>query len=497
MQCNKCSYSLDKQMNYCPICGHQTGKSVEITNAYANKQLIEKLYAESEYDQILDLAIAGDNIAKYYYIEYIHGQADKGQFYNWDSIFEKLITEKNNNQCFAIAAYGIFLYRHAEKGALGVSDTDTMERAYKLVEKASNMYEPAAMTEFGIWCCDGTSYISKDEYRGYQLIKAAADMGYPHALRILGYWYYKGGRNISVDENRGFELIEKAAFMGEHSARHIILQENPNWLDENISFSISTKTVEHIVQLLDYPKIQNNTIVEKDTEKQSRKTDAFSLLEKCRSIDDYKSLHKHLKEHSNINQKEIQPILSFIEMVISSIVGIPITSETIANAEKTKADVDKAKELLNRYTCPQHFLHFKEDLKRLNLSFDEPIMSDLMTYASNLLNSKCEKEYQAYDEFLKTKDFVKSSKGCLVVMIVGIILTFALTNVIVGAIAVLVFLYIMFVRKSNKKKLADIKQDFLLINSLFGYGYKIGKINEYHKDMPYTNYVGSVLNGQK
>jgi len=227
-------------MNYCPICGNQIGQAIDLINSYENKETIEKLYADKKYDQILDYALAGDNIAKCYYIKYIGDQAQKGYFNDWDSIFEKLISAKNNGNSFAIASYGIFQYEQAKKGALGVSDTGTMERACQLVEKAVHMNEPVAMTAFGVWLCDGTDYVKKDEYRAYQLIKRAADMGYPQALRILGYWHYNGNRNISVDEDLGFELIERAAFMGEYSARRLILETNPDWLDDDFPYSVFT-----------------------------------------------------------------------------------------------------------------------------------------------------------------------------------------------------------------------------------------------------------------
>ena len=71
MKCNKCHCVLDEQMNFCPICGNQVGKAVDITNLYENKKTIEKLYSDKEYDQILNFAMMGDNIAKCYYIEYI------------------------------------------------------------------------------------------------------------------------------------------------------------------------------------------------------------------------------------------------------------------------------------------------------------------------------------------------------------------------------------------------------------------------------------------
>lgn len=486
-------------MNFCPFCGNQIGQAIDIINSYENKEIIEKSFHDKQYDQLLDFAMAGDNIAKGYYIEYVGDQAVKGYFYDWDSIFEKLISAKNNGNSFAIAAYGIFQYEQAKKGALGVSDTNTMEHSYKLIEKAANMNEPAAMTELGVWLCDGTDYVKKDEYRGYQLIKRAADMGYPQALRILGYWHYKGSRNISVNEDLGFELIERAAFMGEYSARHIILEENPDWLNDALTYSTSNETVESIVQLLKEPISPVPSHIKENSEKDERKSEIFALLEKCCSLDDYKLLHKQLKKRKDATSEEVQGDLRFIEMIIGSILGISITSENVENAENVKADVEKVENLIGKYTCPQHFLHFKGDLKRLNLSFEESVMNDLMDRASETLNAKCKKEYEAYQSYLDGVYLKDSSKGSLAGIIFWTILAFVVgafflpVGIVIGVIAGIMWLSLIFSKSAGHTKTISSEQDFRLINSLFGYGYKIGKISEYYKDMPYTNTIGSVL----
>lgn len=492
MICNKCSAVLDEKMNFCPICGNQVGQSCEITPAYENKIAIEKLWSNKEYDQILDFALAGDNVAKCYYIEYILDQATKGYFYDWKAIFEKLICESNSNDGFATAAYGIFLYEHGKKGNLGVSNTSEMESGYKLIRKAADMKEPAAMTEYGSWLCSGNDYVKKDEYRGYQLIKQSADAGYPKAIRTLGYWHYKGTGNVSKNEELGFKLIERAAFIGEHSARYIVSQIDPDWLNEDLSFSLSDEAIRHITQQV-APEEKPKAEEEIDKEKLNQNFAHFTRLEKCNSLEDYKSLYKQLEQNSDAASEDARSQLAIIRKIILLLSGV-------SGAEQAKRDKEKALALLNQYNDLEQFLSYKEDLTQTELSFDRDTMSELMKNASDLIESKSPRQCKSYLSYIAALAEKHSVKKKLIQGILWVIaaLTVGIFSILIGTIiGIVAFLHwIAMIRNQRKarKRLMATKQDFSLIHSLMLYGYKIRDFERYYVYSPRDKTVKFIFN---
>lgn len=499
MRCNQCGHGIDDQMNFCPLCGCQIG-SVERINAASDAKIkVEYLYKNKKYDELLRCAIAGNNIAKYYYIEYMYEQANRSSFLEWDSILKFLIDEKRKETPFAIAAYGIFWYKQEIRGSMGVIDTDAVQRAIKLVQKAADMNESAAMTELGEWYSNGTEYIKSDEYRGYQLIQKAACMGYPRAMRILGYWHYNGTRNVSLNEDLGYELIEKAAFMGEYSARKIILEQNPDWFDDEFEFSISKENVSCIISSLQHLSREKDNNTEENVPIDNSKIDVISLIEKCSSVDEYKTVHKHLKDKSDIALKEKKIGLLFIEEILSSIMGVQINNHNIEDAEKTKIGKEKARDLLNRYTVLPHFLHFKNDLAHLGLTFDENDMNDLMKTGSELINEKCAKELKSYHEYLHVQSSMDMAKGCSVFVVIGIILSvlislfFIIGGVIVGVISALALIGVFILRAEGKSRSPNEEECFKLLNALVGYGYKVGDIEHHYQSYQYTNSIKSIL----
>ena len=350
-----------------------------------------------------------------------------------------------------------------------------MGSAFKLIEKATNMNEPTAMTEFGCWLSDGTEYVKKDEYLGYQMIKRAADMGYPKAIRILGYWHYKGNKNISLDEELGFKLIERAAFMGEHSARYIISEINPNWLDEEFSFSLSQKALEHIIQSIISEENQKS-----DTNEDEEKAEVFSLLEKCTSLEDYKALYKELEKNHDTSSKSIQTHLSVIRKIVLLLSGV-------SSAEKAKVDKEKAVSLLNQYTELQDFLNLKEDLKRLDLSLDKMSMEELITKASELIVLKSKTEREAYLSYVGSLCIKTSLKKEIIKKFIWTILALIAScfsiviGIIIGTVSFFKWRGLIRSQQYASKRLLSTEKDFLLLNRLMLYGYKIEELDKYEK----------------
>lgn len=489
MNCKNCGKIISDFMNFCPYCGHLEGKSVKIKNVAEGKENIEALFQDERYDEILELAIQGNNIAKCYYVNYVMSIANKSQL-NDDSDFKTNLKNKKSS-LFPTTALGIYLFYHGKKGFLGITDDESMNEGRNLVKKNARNDEPAAMTILAEWLLLGEGE-NKDVSAAYRMMKAAAEKNYPPALYQLGWWHYKGIAGISKNEEQGYELIEKAAFLGDVSAYQMIAKKHDNWFGEELEFAISKDNLSDILKMITHQK-------EFDADEVC--THWGAEYDKCMCANDFVELYKSIKKENVENNVNL---LKWIELLLCNLLDIPLNETNIEDSLKIKSDMEKAIKLVERYTCPQHFLHFKDDLKKLQLKFNDEIMERLMKDVSLILRSKCKSQASAYVSYLKSREEDKKAKdtkggligGIIISIIVGIF--FLPAGIILGVLFIIGKLLYMKDQMNFKKVSNSSKNDYLLVNSLIGYGYTpleswmIDEVKYYEGD-EYQNSVPSIL----
>ena len=496
MNCTHCGKIILDFMNYCPYCGHLEGNPVNTVDIVQEKEAIESLFQDEQYDRILEHAIQGSNIAKSYYVNYVLWMADQSQITD-DEEFINNLKQKGNTSIFPMTALGIYLFYHGKKGFLGITNDDAIDKGRGIIQKSSDNGEPAAMTIVAEWLLTGDN-VTKDEFSAYRMMKSAAEAGYPPAIYQLGIWHYKGIGGISKNKEQGFSLIEKAAFLGDVSAYQMISKKHDNWFKEELETAITSDDLLEIYKLI--------------TRQNQNSDDEFSTdwkreYNQCVNVNDYVALYKKIKK-SNADNENIPNLLNWIELLLTNLLDLPLNETNIEDTLKIKADTEKALHLAEQYTCPQHFLHFKDDLKKLQLSFDDEVMSWLMEDVSLILRPKCKSQVSAYLSYLKSREKAVKATETIGNAIGGFIATIIISTIISVFFlpaGIIFFALVTIGHLMQQKEKSDFKKmnktsrsDYLLINSLVGYGYSpiepwMTEEVKYYEGDEYQNNIPSVL----
>lgn len=484
-------------MNFCPYCGHLEGKKAATNNHGKDKETLELMYQKKQFDEIFENAASGNIIAKYYYIAYVMTMADRSHLADDKEFTESFKTRIESGCTFSESALGIYLYCRGKKTFLGVTDDSLINKGRKLIQRSSDNGEPASRVIVAEWLLHGDG-VTKNVGEAYREMKAIAEEGYPHAMYKLGLWHYQGIEGISKDEQRGYEFVEKAAFWGDFTARNQIREKNNAWFDQDLKSALSDEDLMEIDKLITHQDRCDYFFYDASWKDE---------YDKCTRAKDFLSFYKTLPQDKTGN-KNVAPFLEWIELLIANLLDLPINKSNIENALKIKADTEKALNLAEQYTCPQHFLHFKDDIKKLELHFDDEVIAWLLNRISILLRPKCQKEVAKYINYLETrgKDIkAKDTKGgvlggIIIAVIIGIF--FWPAGIAFGALVLIGKL--MYTNDQVKFQMTSrtSKEDYLLINSLIGYGYSpfepwmVNEI-EYYEGDEYSNNVPSILQKQR
>lgn len=239
--CTKCKLKRGFNMNYCPFCGTPTQPQANgVNDSVVNK--IKELEEKKNFDEIAKYALSGNAFAEYVY--YYNGFNE-----------EKIKPEAERNNIAAIAMLGIRQYwcNRPQNSYFGGSTGggENYEKAIKMVQKAAEMKDPAAMSIMGEWFASGNvKGISKNEREAYKYTKNAADLGNPSALYRLGKWHLEGTNGVSKTPDVGQALMEKAAYYGIPNAVDWVKKKNEKWFDTDIKIEENKETEELSIKFL-------------------------------------------------------------------------------------------------------------------------------------------------------------------------------------------------------------------------------------------------------
>lgn len=504
MICSKCSNQINTQMNFCPYCGTRHRTAVKITDIAYLKREIEQLSKDNKYDDILDIAIQGNIIAKTFYINHIRNFAQAHRGYNYKNVpeLQKLQSLCLQNHAFGSAAYGIFLYENSDAK---IQAWDSKERnptkaeGISLIKKSAESREAAAITVLGEWTSQGINGTSKDEFTAYRLIKEAAEQFYAPAMYLLGLWHYKGINGASKKEDIGYMMIEKAAFAGDADARKLILQNDDQWFQSEIGFTLPNddiKRLQNISESICNPDVDstNDNISVAEINKE---------IEACRSIADYIKIYKSIQKPS-VPDSNKKAWSDWLNSMISSIIGIPLTDCSAVDIVKLKNDYRRAIELIKKYTSLPHFLHLKEDLERIGIHFEEVVIDELMNQASKLIRAKCPKTISSGISYKAATSEIEKSGFTFGMVIFSIIIAvvlsyfFGTVGIVIGIIIVLSAVMSWTTTKKNKRIASETKENYQLINAIIAYGYSPFEPYQednfqYDENAVYVNKTPSIL----
>jgi hypothetical protein len=495
-------------MNFCPFCGEKfTDKDVYVDDIAPDKESIEELYKNKKYKDILDMALAGNILAMYNYIQFITKIAVKNEM-TYNKEIERVEKLSNENIVFAKSAYGMFLYYKALDRKLWSNN------GYNLIVEAYNSGDIVAKYMMSVWKQIGNGLIEKDTFGAYKLLKQTADAGYPSAIYSIGYMHYRGD-NVSEDKELGMDLIEKAAFLGEEQANLFMSKVNIMWRDDNFGYWLNPKEIKTIVNIIknesdnDFNSEEFIVCDETTYEKHDGEIviDAKDKLLKCKNIDDYVELFDSIKNdtqnNDTQNDEEKSILMKWLSKTISSFTSIPIDIESVSKTKEIMRDKERAILLAKRYTCPQHFLHFKNDLKRLEINMEPNEVQCVMLEVSDLISEKFKKEINLYEAYSKAKKNKKEAKGgCLPTVVwtifafIGIAI-FPIVGIVIGILAFVCWIGTIYKFLTSGYTMAQLK-GYTLINELIGYGYNITnlkgeKLEIYDESQRYDNKISSIL----
>ena len=473
MNCNCCGKVVTDIMIFCPYCGNKIGgdKNETIKDTDMREEILI-LYKDAKYQEILSYALEGDIIAKNYYIRYVMYRADQSQLSNDEELINTLKQNMESGSMFAKAALGIYKFYHGKRGVLGITDDSAIAMGRQLIRESAESDEPAAMTILAEWLLKGDG-VDKDEFVAYKMMKSVAEKGYPPAIYRLGLWHCQGTGGISRNEELGNDLIEKAAFWGDSDAREHISKEDSQWLESKLNYFISEDDMENVISL-----VSTNVGIKEDNNLPFQ-----SEYEDCQSKNDYITLYKHLRDEYS-NDESAEDMFDFLELFVSNITGYSLGEVTFEEAEASMHTAQRIAELTDMYELPQHYLHFKDDLKTLEIDIADEDMPGLMNIVSKGLREKCQKEIEEYVSYCKAeKDAKWEGLGCVLVLSALVAIIGAIILPIVGIVAGGFILLCIIAKISNKatfKKISKThKENYLLINELIGYGYTLWEYGMY------------------
>ena len=482
-------------MNFCPYCGMGGGGSKVIESVDVCKEIAD-LYAKDQYKNIFDRAAAGDNVAKCYFVTYLR-ISSKNSTHSDNKLLEKIIELATQGEVFAIASRGIRLFYNGQKDFLGVENDGLINEGVNLIKQAANAGEAAAMTFVAEWMFNG-SYAEKNISAAYAMMKSAADIGYAPAMYKLSEWHRNGINGISKNEELANDLREKAAFWGDQDAMRYFKDNNTEWFKTDLEYAISSDSIKNIKRL-----VSSNETYDLHHKELPYQTE----YEKCCKKEEYVTLYKRIRDEVN-KDKSTKQVFNLLELLVTKITGFSLKGTTFEQAEENAKSAEetaiKINNLIEQYTCPQHYLHFKEDLTRINVDVDKESLPGLLEIISKHLLEKCQKEVKSYENYKKVKADAETAKGSgcifIVLLIIAVVVGvfFLPAGVVIGILAIIGELASIGSKNAYKKISPKIKNDYLLINSLIGYGYKpidpkFMEVKFDSKESPYINNIPSVL----
>lgn len=490
MNCTRCQKAIKDFMDYCPFCGNNITSFQASTPTRSTKEKLEDYLKNNQYDQIFDLALTGDVIAKCFYIRCFLLAVENGS--HNDEMLSKQMTKLNKHpSAFAKSVLGIYWCARSKKAFLSATNTEFFERGKVYISKAAEENEIAAMTMIAHWQRIGEE-CDKDVFSAHKLLKEAVKSGYPPAMYELGIWYYQGSEGITKKSEEGLELIKAAAFWGDLYARLFLIKDNPDWLKAEIELSLDKNVLDNISKLLNDDSVPSFGSTNQFADK----------YDTCTTLQDFVSLYTQIKQ-ALPQDKSTELFLNHLLSVIRDITSLPFEHDNVEKAVEINADVLEAIELINSYTCPQHFLHFNDDLRKKGFAFDDKIKNRLMAKASLLLREKYSENIESFIFYSKAEKETHESRGsvggAIFWIIAGIVIgIFWLPALFIGCALGIPGVIISFSQiKSAKKTFLRLEEDYKLINELLGYGYFLLDISAadfgYNPKVSYENKIPSIL----
>jgi len=496
MNCKHCNKVIADSMKFCPYCGNKTDCEISrIENDLIAWEQMKGLYHDGNHQELLTYALEGDIFAKFYYLKYIDDMADKKSLSTETGIAKTLKKYMDEGSVFAKAILGLCRYVYKISFS-GVTDDWDESKGERLIRESAESEEPVAMVVWGKFLFNGYR-IEKDVFTAYKMMKSAANQGYPPAIYTLGLWHCQETAGISKNEELGNELIEKAAFLGEKSAQNYIRKKDSKWLDTELGYAISDDDLKSTISLIVSEANESDMVI------------PVSLREeygRCQDKDDYIRLYKLLRDEY-ANDENIKDLFESLKQFIIGITGYSLDKMSIEDAEAWEKVMERIEELTDRYTLPQHYLHFKDDIKTLEIDIADEDVPTAMLNVSQGLRSKCEKDVEKYIAYSKAKEDAKlDDVGCVVILgiIVAIIgfMIFPIVGWIAGVFSLLCMIMIKSTQSAFKKISITNKESYLMVNELIGYGYSLFiksdwdpkySYGEYNEKEVYNNTVPSVL----
>lgn len=497
MNCKHCNKVIVGSMKFCPYCGNKTddGEISRISNDLTSWEQMKGLYHDGNHQKLLTYALEGDIFAKFYYLRYISDMANQKSLSTETEIARKLKKHMDEGSVFAKAILGLCCYVYKISFS-GITDDWDESTGKRLIRESAESEEPLAMVFWGNLLFNGYK-VEKDVFTAYKMMKSAADQGYPPAIYTLGLWHCQGTAGISKNEELGTSMIENAAFLGDLSAKNYIRKEDSKWLDTELSYSISDDDIGNTMALIaDKTNVDNTMIPMALCEE----------YERCQCKEDYIRLYKLLRDEY-ADDENIRDLFESLKQFIIGITGYSLDKMSIEDAEAWEKVMGRIEELTDRYTLPQHYLHFKDDIKTLEIDITEEDIPNAMRNISQGLRNKCEKDVEKYIAYSKAKaDTSAEGFGCVMTISILMVVLGFMFFPVVAWIAIGFILLCGLARLSlqvtfNKISITN-KENYLLVNELIGYGYSLFKksdwdpkysYGEYNEKEVYNNTVPSVL----
>ena len=482
MNCRHCNKVVSDIMTFCPYCGNRTdGEKSGFENETDMRLQMETLYHNGKHEEIFEYALEGDIFAKFYYKKYVQDMANKGVLISDKAFAINLKKHMDEGSVFAKAILGFCRYNYKINFS-GVTDDWDEGAGKRLLRESAESDEPVAMEIWGELLLKGYG-VEKDEVTAYKMMKSAANQGYPPAIYTLGLWHKQGTAGISTNEELGKELIEKAAFFGDKAAQSIIRKENSKWLKTELGYAIADDELKSTLSLISS---------EANTEDSAIPISLRDEYGRCQDVEDYIHLYKLLRDEY-ADDENIKDLFESLKQFIVGITGYSLDKMSIEEAQAWDKVMGQIKELTDGYTLPQHYLHFKDDIRTLEIDIADEDVPAAMRNVSKDLRSKCEKDFEKYIEYSKAKEdrkypgFGCGLIFCSIIAIIGFMI-FPIIGWIAGGFALLSILAKTSYESTFKKISRTNKESYLLVNELIGYGYALFTKSDWDPKYSYGEY---------
>ena len=482
MNCKYCNKVVSEMMTFCPYCGNRTdGEKSGFESKTDMRLQMATLYQNGKHDEILAYALEGDIFAKYYYKRYVQDMGNKGVLTNDKAFAVNLKKHMDEGSVFAKAILGICRYNYKISFS-GVTDDWDEGAGKRLIRESAESDEPVAMEIWGEFLLKGYG-VEKDEVTAYKMMKSAANQGYPPAIYSLGLWHRQGTAGISKNEELGNELIEKAAFLGDQDAQSSMRKQNSKWLNTELGYAIADDNLKSTLSLISS---------EMNTEDSAIPISLCDEYGRCQDVEDYVRLYKLLRDEY-ADDENTKDLFESLKQFIVGITGYSLDKMSIEEAQAWDKIMGQITEMTDGYTLPQHYLHFKDDIKTLEIDIADEDVPVAMRIVSKGLRSKCEKDFKKYIEYSKAKEdrkypgFGCGLIFCSIIAIIGFMI-FPIIGWIAGVFALLIILAKTSYESTFKKISRTNKESYLLVNALIGYGYALFTKSDWDPQYSYGEY---------